>query len=205
MRVIVVSDCGLTKLSLEIIIKGMKVIIDKGQDANVELYYSVDDEKIYNKSNARDIVILDVDNIPAIKVFNAIGRIRRTNPLTFIMVFCRKNEKSEDFMYLSIVSDGILCKTATIEQIEFLIVRLLSIRKNPKKFDQLDLLRKIKNKLTSRENEVLDCILLGLNNSDISRELEMKNKTASAHRRNIYNKLGVKAINQTLKSLLIPK
>ncbi|WP_267248637.1 response regulator transcription factor [Yersinia sp. Marseille-Q5920] len=205
MRVIVVSDCGLTKLSLEIIVKGIKRVIDRGQDIGVELYYSVDNENIYSQSNTRDIVVLDVDNIPAIKIFNTIGKVRELNPLAFIMVFCRKDEKTEDFICLSVVSDGILCKTASIDRIESLIVKLLSLRKPPKKFDQLDLTKKIKNQLTKRENEVFECILSGLSNSDISRVLEMKNKTASAHRRNIYNKLGVKAINQTLRNLLITK
>ncbi|HEN3479206.1 TPA: response regulator transcription factor [Yersinia enterocolitica] len=205
MRVIVVSDCGLTILSLEIIVKGIKKIIDRGQDISVELYYSVDDEKIYNQSNTRDIIVFDVDNIPAIKIFNTIRKIRELNPFAFIMVFCRKDEKTEDFIYLSVVADGILCKTASIDRIESLIVKLLSSRKPPKKFDQLDLTKKIKNQLTNRENEILECILLGLSNSDISKLLDMKNKTASAHRRNIYNKLGVKAINQMLRNLLIPK
>ncbi|EPZ8124625.1 LuxR C-terminal-related transcriptional regulator [Yersinia enterocolitica] len=205
MRVIVVSDCGLTILSLEIIVKGIKHIIDKGQDISIELYHSVDDEKIYNQSNTRDIIVLDIDNIPAIKIFNTIGKVRELNPFAFIMVFCRKDEKTEDFIYLSVVADGILCKTASIDRIESLIVKLLSSHKPPKKFDQLDLTKKIKNQLTNRENEILECILLGLSNSDISKVLDMKNKTASAHRRNIYNKLGIKAINQTLKNLLITK
>ncbi|CNL47627.1 helix-turn-helix transcriptional regulator [Yersinia kristensenii] len=205
MRVIVVSDCGLTKLSLEIIVKGIKRVIDKKQDIGVELYYSVDNEILYNQSNTRDIIILDVDNIPAIKIFSTIGKVREFNPLAFIMVFCRKDEKTEDFIYLSVVSDGILCKTASIDRIESLIVKLLSSRKPPKKFDQSNLTKEIKNQLTNRENEVLECILLGLSNIDISRVLDMKNKTASAHRRNIYNKLGIKAINQTLRNLLTLK
>ncbi|MGT3355195.1 response regulator transcription factor [Yersinia enterocolitica] len=205
MRVIVVSDCGLTKLSLEIIVKGIKRVIDKKLDINVELYYSVDNERLYHQSNTRDIVILDVDNISAIKIFSTIGKIREFNPLAFIMVVCRKDEKTEDFIYLSVVSDGILCKTASVDRIESLIVKLLSSRKPTKKFDQSNLMKEIKNQLTNRENEVLECILLGLSNSDISRVLDMRDKTASAHRRNIYNKLGIKTINQTLRNLLTLK
>lgn len=205
MRVIVISDCGLTKLSFEIIIKGIKLVVDKGRKIDVELYYSVDNQNVYNQSNTRDIIILDVDNIPSIKIFNTISQIRESNPLAFIMVFCRKDEQTEDFIYLSIISDGILCKTASIDRIEGLIIKLLSSRKIPKEFNQSDLTRKIKRQLTKRENEVLEYILLGLTNGDISKALNMKNKTASAHRRNIYSKLGVKAINETLKNLLILK
>lgn len=205
MRVIVISDCGLTKLSFEIIIKGIKLVVDKGRKIDVELYYSVDNQNVYNQSNTRDIIILDVDNIPSIKIFNTISQIRESNPLAFIMVFCRKDEQTEDFIYLSVISDGILCKTASIDRIEGLIIKLLSSRKIPKEFNQSDLTRKIKRQLTKRENEVLEYILLGLTNGDISKALNMKNKTASAHRRNIYSKLGVKAINETLKNLLILK
>ncbi|QHB32693.1 response regulator transcription factor [Yersinia canariae] len=205
MRVIVISDCGLTKLSFEIIIKGIKLVVDKGRNIDVELYYSVDNQNVYNQSNTRDIIILDVDSIPPIKIFNTISQVRESNPLAFIMVFCRKDEQTEDFIYLSIISDGILCKTASIDRIEGLIIKLLSSRKIPKEFNQSDLTRKIKRQLTKRENEVLEYILLGLTNGDISKALNMKNKTASAHRRNIYSKLGVKAINETLKNLLILK
>ncbi|WP_145562036.1 helix-turn-helix transcriptional regulator [Yersinia canariae] len=205
MRVIVISDCGLTKLSFEIIIKGIKLVVDKGRKIDVELYYSVDNQNVYNQSNTRDIIILDIDNIPSIKIFNTISQIRESNPLAFIMVFCRKDEQTEDFIYLSVISDGILCKTASIDRIEGLIIKLLSSRKIPKEFNQSDLTRKIKRQLTKRENEVLEYILLGLTNGDISKALNMKNKTASAHRRNIYSKLGVKAINETLKNLLILK
>ncbi|AHM73838.1 response regulator transcription factor [Yersinia hibernica] len=205
MRVIVISDCGLTKLSLDIIIKGIKLIVDEGRNIDSELYYSVDNKDIYNQSNARDIIIFDVDNICVVKIFHTISQIREASPLASIVVFCRKDEQTEDFIYFSIISDEILCKTAPIERIENLIIKLLSSHKPPMEFNQAELTKKIKRKLTSRENEVLEYILLGLTNGDISAALGIKNKTASAHRRNIYSKLGVKAINQTLKNLFILK
>ncbi|WP_370447127.1 helix-turn-helix transcriptional regulator [Yersinia frederiksenii] len=65
--------------------------------------------------------------------------------------------------------------------------------------------KKVKLQLTPKENEVLEYILSDLSNGDISRLLDMKSKTVSAHRRNIYNKLGVKEINGMLKELLTHK
>lgn len=86
-----------------------------------------------------------------------------------------------------------------------MIIRLLSSRILPKRFDRITFSIKIKSQLTQRENEVLEYILLGLSNGDISAELDMKNKTVSAHRRNVYNKLGIKEINGILKALLMSK
>lgn len=86
-----------------------------------------------------------------------------------------------------------------------MIIRLLSSRILPKKFDRITFSIKIKSQLTQRENEILEYILLDLSNSYIASELDMKNKTVSAHRRNIYNKLGVKEINGILKVLLMPQ
>ncbi|EEQ09608.1 DNA-binding response regulator, LuxR family protein [Yersinia mollaretii ATCC 43969] len=205
MRVMVVSDCNLTTFSLEIIIKETKIVASEIVDINVEKYHTVDDENIYIKSDVRSVIILDVDNIPPSKVFNTISQIRSSNPFSFVMVFCRKHEDTEDFTYLSILSDGILCKTASVDKIKAMIIKLISSCKTPKEFDRLDLTSQLKSQLTHRENEVLECILLGLRNTDISRRLDMKSKTASAHRRNIYNKLGVKTINEILRTLLAPQ
>ncbi|CQJ05224.1 response regulator transcription factor [Yersinia frederiksenii] len=205
MRVIVISDCGLTNLSLNIIVQGMKLIVGMGRNIKVESYCSVRNENIYNQLNTRDVIILDVDNIPPVIVLKTIAQIRESNPQAYIMVFCRKNEQSEDFVFLSAISDGTLCKTASIEQIENLIIKLLSSRKTPKIFDKSDLMQQIRRQLTRRENEVLEYLLLGLTNGDISKMLGMKYKTASAHRRNIYSKLSVKEINPALQNLLIRK
>ncbi|CFQ55173.1 response regulator transcription factor [Yersinia aleksiciae] len=205
MRVIVVSNCNLTILSLDIIIKELKLVLDENLEVNIELYHSVDDEKIYSKSSERSVIILDVDNIPPSQVFNTISQVRESNVLSFVMVFGRKHEDTEDFTYLSILSDGILCKTASVVKIKSMITQLLLSCKTPKGFNRVDLTDKIKSKLTNRENEVLECILLGLRNTDISQKLDMKSKTASAHRRNIYNKLGVKTINEILRNLLAPQ
>ncbi|ATM85954.1 LuxR family transcriptional regulatory protein [Yersinia frederiksenii] len=202
MRVMVVSYCNLTLLSFETIIKEVIMVHNEAMNVNVEQYHSIDDERIYNESNERSIVILDVDDINPSKVFNTISQIRASNPLSFVMVFCRKLAGTEDFTYLSILSDGILCKTASVKNIKSMIVRAFNSRKTPKNFNRLDLKNKIKSQLTERENEVFECILIGLRNPDISIRLNMKSKTASAHRRNIYNKLGVRTVNEILRTLL---
>lgn len=205
MRVMVVSNCNLTIFSFEIIVKEIKKVADKAIDINIEKSYSVDDESIYIKSDEQSVVILDVDNIAPSKVFYTISQIRESNPCSFVMVFCRKHEETEDFTYLAILADGILCKTASVDKVKSMIIKLIYSCKPPKGFDRHDLTSKIKAQLTLRENEVLECILLGLRNTDISRRLNMKSKTASAHRRNIYNKLGVKTINEILRTLLAPQ
>ncbi|OWF67203.1 LuxR C-terminal-related transcriptional regulator [Yersinia alsatica] len=203
MRVIVMSHCGLTRLSLEIITKGIRDILDKQQDIHVELHSTIDSNYIYNPSNSRDVVILD--NTSSIQLLNAIEQIRTLNPLAFIMAICSKPESSGDFICLSGACDGVVCKTASIDKIETMIIRLLSSRILPKKFDRITFSIKIKSQLTQRENEILEYILLDLSNSYIASELDMKNKTVSAHRRNVYNKLGVKEINGILKVLLMPQ
>ncbi|RXA95405.1 MULTISPECIES: LuxR C-terminal-related transcriptional regulator [Yersinia] len=200
MGVIVVSECSLTRLSLKIVVEGIKLIPNESD--NINLYSSVDNASLYNPLPPRSVIIFDVDNISPTKVFNTIDKIRMFNPHVFIMIFSRKGENTEDFIYLSALCDGVLCKTAALEQIADMLMGLLLSKKSPKESDRFVFYRKIKNQLTHRENEVLECLLSGMTNNAISEKLDMKSKTASAHRRNIYNKLGVKVISGMLKDLL---
>ena len=50
---------------------------------------------------------------------------------------------------------------------------------------------KIKQKLTKRENEILDLICQGLNNRQISKELFISDQTVGVHKKNIMKKLDV--------------
>ncbi|MCB5310933.1 helix-turn-helix transcriptional regulator, partial [Yersinia massiliensis] len=136
MKVIVISECGLTNLSLNIIVQGIKSIVGLGRRIKVDSYYAVENQDIYNQLNNRDVIILDVENIPPVFVLKTISQIRDSSPLAYIMVLFRKNEKTDDIICLSEISDGILCKTASIERIENLIINLLTSRKVPKIFDK---------------------------------------------------------------------
>lgn len=203
MKVIVISHCGLTRLSLEIITKGVKYILDKHQDINVELYPSISNEIISNSLGPGDVII--IDDTSSIQVLNSIEQIRTLSPSAYIMAFYSTPENSGDIICLLESCDGMVCKAAAVNKIEAAIAKLLSSQKKPKKFDQIAFSKKVKLQLTPKENEVLEYILSDLSNGDISRLLDMKSKTVSAHRRNIYNKLGVKEINGMLKELLTHK
>ncbi|MFW5394189.1 helix-turn-helix transcriptional regulator, partial [Yersinia sp. 2544 StPb PI] len=53
----------------------------------------------------------------------------------------------------------------------------------------------VKNKLTKRENETLQCIISGLNSVQISKRLSLSYKTVSGYRRSICRKYGIKNLN----------
>ncbi|UZM80123.1 hypothetical protein OP862_05500 [Yersinia massiliensis] len=80
MKVIVISECGLTNLSLNIIAQGINRIVGLGQNIKTDSYYSVENQDIYNQLNNRDVIILDVDNIPPIFVLKTISQIRESKP-----------------------------------------------------------------------------------------------------------------------------
>ncbi|MGP2412380.1 hypothetical protein V2A84_22830 [Yersinia sp. 2553 StPb PI] len=113
MRVIISGYCSLTRFSLEIILKEIMSIQKKQISINADKYVLIDNK--YIKKDERDIYILDVDNSSLFDSFKTIEKIRKSSPLSFIIVLGRKNEKMGGYSYLSVVADCILCKTASIK------------------------------------------------------------------------------------------
>ena len=62
----------------------------------------------------------------------------------------------------------------------------------------------MKNLLTERELEVLELLIKGMNNSEISEILHVSVNTTKAHLESIYDKLGVKnRVQACIKSLAL--
>lgn len=55
------------------------------------------------------------------------------------------------------------------------------------------------NDLGRREFEVFRCLALGMSNVDIARHMEISNKTVSAHKRNVMDKLGLANIRDVIE------
>jgi DNA-binding NarL/FixJ family response regulator len=60
----------------------------------------------------------------------------------------------------------------------------------------------IKQKLTSREHEVLELITQAKNNKEIAKELFISDQTVGVHRKNIMRKLGVRNTINLIKFAL---
>lgn len=61
--------------------------------------------------------------------------------------------------------------------------------------------RNFKRSLSSREREIVRCIMFGMTDDEIAEEFNLSKKTISAHRRNILSKMGIKNRNELYKSL----
>ena len=57
-------------------------------------------------------------------------------------------------------------------------------------------------KLTAREFEVRDLILLGLQNKEIANRLGIGSRTVEAHRAEIYRKMGVRNAVELLRKIM---
>lgn len=67
--------------------------------------------------------------------------------------------------------------------------------------NELKAKRRFPTVLTSRENQVLNCLLKGLTNRRIGKELGIKEKTVRAHLTAVYRKLGVSNRTEALLSM----
>lgn len=78
-----------------------------------------------------------------------------------------------------------------------------------KKFYDLDLLQELfededkigRNKLTVRENEILNLVVDGYNNKEISQKLYITENTVKKHVNSIFNKLGYKSRKEVIANL----
>jgi DNA-binding NarL/FixJ family response regulator len=104
-------------------------------------------------------------------------------------------------LYLQLIkskADGILLKDVSAE---FLLQAIDDVQKGERVFSPAvaELLKSKDMKLTSREFQVLEYVVEGLNNSEISDKLYLTSRTVENHRFNLMKKLNVHNVAELIK------
>ncbi|MEI7475699.1 MAG: DNA-binding response regulator [bacterium] len=182
-------------------------IIDKDSEiyANLELHNSYEvslcnyiqeaELLLEKKSLPFELIILDIliDNING---WDLLTKIRLNPQLKRVPIILTADSKNETLLVsgLKLGADDYICKPFNIitlnAKIEALLRRILWSEEDYKLFSTTENTIQ-KNKLTTREKEILQLIGLGKSNKQIAENLYLSELTVKTHLKNIFKKMQV--------------
>jgi two-component system response regulator FimZ (fimbrial Z protein) len=154
----------------------------------------------YIRKNETDLVIVDIE-LPGTDGFSLLKRIHDISPKTKVLFLSSKSESYYAGRAIRAGANGFVSKRKDHNDIYKAVDMLLAgysffpsdtlnfLSNNPARRGELNELP-----LSNREVTVLRYLVNGLTNKEIADQLLLSNKTISAHKSNIFSKLGVHTI-----------
>ncbi|AHJ74903.1 fimbria biosynthesis transcriptional regulator FimZ [Kosakonia sacchari] len=192
--VIIMDEYPIVRMSIE-------VLLEKNQ--NVKVVLKTDDSRAaldYIRTLPVDLVILDIE-LPKTDGFTLLRRIKALREDVNVLFLSSKSESFYAARAIRAGANGFVSKRKELNDIynavkmilagySFFPSETLSYINQPgkKKGEQRDM------PLSNREVTVLRYLANGLSNKEIAEQLLLSNKTISAHKSNIFSKLGVHTI-----------
>lgn len=191
-NIIIYSKYDLVRFYLKETVKNIMAMQPKSDNITISVCYSLPElENAIRELN--DLVILfDLDDVSNFEKFHLFqmtsGKINKNR----LFLFTKETEQSKFHAELMQISSCVLSKTTLQSKIETTLYKLifcsecmLKVRNTAQKDRSASKSSKI---LTPRENEIIQYMLSGLSNKEISVLININNKAVSAHRVNIYKK-----------------
>ncbi|AIR02495.1 fimbria biosynthesis transcriptional regulator FimZ [Pluralibacter gergoviae] len=192
--VIIMDEQPIVRMSIEVLLKA---------NSNIQVVLKSDNGRElidYIKKQPVDLVILDVE-LPGTDGFSLLKRINELSPTTRVLFLSSRSESFYAGRALRAGANGFISKRKDhndiIRAVEMLLagysffpsetLNLLS-HHSPRRGEINEL------PLSNREVTVLRYLANGLTNKEIAEQLLLSNKTISAHKSNIFSKLGVHTI-----------
>ncbi|EPH0094880.1 TPA: fimbria biosynthesis transcriptional regulator FimZ [Pluralibacter gergoviae] len=192
--VIIMDEQPIVRMSIEVLLK---------ENSNIQVVLKSDNGRElidYIKKQPVDLVILDVE-LPGTDGFSLLKRINELSPTTRVLFLSSRSESFYAGRALRAGANGFISKRKDhndiIRAVEMLLagysffpsetLNLLS-HHSPRRGEINEL------PLSNREVTVLRYLANGLTNKEIAEQLLLSNKTISAHKSNIFSKLGVHTI-----------
>ncbi|WHP30257.1 fimbria biosynthesis transcriptional regulator FimZ [Trabulsiella odontotermitis] len=190
--VIIMDEQPIVRMSIE-------VLLHKNKD--IEVVLKTDDNRElldYLRHNPTDMVILDIE-LPGTDGFSLLKRIKEINHRTKVLFLSSKSESFYAGRAIRAGANGFVSKRKDQNDIYKAVEMLLagysffpssslSMINHSRRGDLPEL------PLSNREVMVLRYLANGLTNKEIADQLLLSNKTISAHKSNIFSKLGVHTI-----------
>lgn len=187
-NILIVDDHSIVRAGIEILLS------DKVDNP---FFYEADcfEKCLYFVSNyAIDLVILDINLPDGLKTM-MITKIRTINPDQKILIFSAHEEDEVKIKYIKAGVNGFVSKLEDEQKFIDAVIEVLNSgncisndllsRANDMSFIE------IKDKLSSRENEVANLMIQGYGNLEISNELSLKMSTVSTYKNRIFEKLNI--------------
>ncbi len=192
--VIIMDEQPIVRMSIE-------VLLQKNKNIEIKLKSGDCHETLdYIRNNHVDLVILDIE-LPGTDGFSLLKRIKNINKDTRVLFLSSKSESFYAGQALRAGANGFVSKRKDLNDIYNAVKTILSgysffpsetlnciNHLHPPRGDSAD------TPLSNRELTVLRYLATGLSNKEIAAQLLLSNKTISAHKSNIYSKLGVQTI-----------
>ncbi|AIR59523.1 fimbria biosynthesis transcriptional regulator FimZ [Cedecea neteri] len=192
--VIIMDEHPIVRMSIE-------VLLQRNKDINVVLKTDDGREVIdYMRANPVDLVILDIE-LPNTDGFTLLKRIKGIQENTKILFLSSKSESFYAGRAIQAGANGFVSKRKEQEDI-FNAVEMLLSGYSFFPSETLHFISSHKSRrgtmddmpLSNREVTVLRYLANGLSNKEIAEQLLLSNKTISAHKANIFSKLGLTSI-----------
>lgn len=192
--VIIMDEHPIVRMSIEVLLQKNKniAITLKSGDCHEALDHI--------RHHPVDMVILDID-LPGMDGFTLLKRIKKLNNKIKVLFLSSKSESFYAGRAMRAGANGFVSKRKDLGDIYNAVQMLLGgysffpadtlnliNHSNTRKGNPTDM------PLSNREVTVLRYLANGLSNKEIAEQLLLSNKTISAHKSNIYMKLGVQSI-----------
>ncbi len=192
--VIIMDEHPIVRMSIEVLLEKNK---------NVEVVLKTDDSRTaldYIRAQPIDLVILDIE-LPKTDGFSLLRRIKAIREDVNVLFLSSKSESFYAARAIRAGANGFVSKRKDLNDIynavkmilagySFFPSETLNYINHPgkRKGESRDM------PLSNREVTVLRYLANGLSNKEIAEQLLLSNKTISAHKSNIFSKLGVHTI-----------
>jgi two-component system response regulator FimZ (fimbrial Z protein) len=192
--VVIMDEQPIVRMSIEVLLhKNSEIRVVMKSDNGIEV---ID----YVRKNNVNLVIIDIE-LPGTDGFSLLKRIKDINPQTKVLFLASKSESYYAGRAIRAGANGFVSKRKDHNDIYKAVEMLLA----GYSFFPTDTLNFLSNHssrrgelnelpLSNREVTVLRHLVNGLTNKEIADQLLLSNKTISAHKSNIFSKLGVHTI-----------
>ena len=192
--VIIMDEHPIVRMSIEVLLE---------KNSNIQVVLKTDDNRTavdYLRTYPVDLVILDIE-LPGTDGFTLLKRIKSIQENTKILFLSSKSESFYAGRAIRAGANGFVSKRKDLNDIYNAVKMILS----GYSFFPSETLNFISNTssrkgehndmpLSNREVTVLRYLANGLSNKEIAEQLLLSNKTISAHKANLFSKLGLHTI-----------
>ena len=192
--VIIMDEHPIVRMSIE-------VLLQKNKNIEIKLKSGDSHETLeYMRNHPVDLVILDIE-LPGTDGFSLLKRIKGIDEKIKVLFLSSKSESFYAGRALRAGANGFVSKRKDLNDI-FNAVEMILSGYSFFPAETLSFINNFKTQrgkftdtpLSNREVTVLRYLANGLSNKEIAEQLMLSNKTISAHKSNIYAKLGVQTI-----------
>jgi DNA-binding NarL/FixJ family response regulator len=170
---------------------GIKTLLESVNDyrvvAEVNTAQALKETLTHTSAN---LVLLDY-RMPGGGALTTLKYIKKRYPDTQVIALTGVQSTSLFKQLMDSDADGVLLKEISAQELLQAVAKVMSGEKVYSKSVQEEV-RGHKSDLSNREFQVLDLVVEGLSNNEISERLSLSAKTVENHRYNLMNKLGVR-------------